>query len=122
LHFDTPGSFCRVSFQHEPAFPAFAGNVHLVGNQRDTESALWALRLRKGGTNGMVPFVGLRRPFSPQAERLLEETMSKKSKAVASEPVGIVIATGQTVPSAPRVRAYFWFEESPTAGQEEGEK
>jgi hypothetical protein len=75
-----------------------------------------------GEPNGMVPFVGLRRPFSPQAERLVEETMSKKSKAVASEPVGIVIATGQSVASPPRVRAYFWFEEIPAAGQEEIEK
>lgn len=70
----------------------------------------------------MVPLVGLRRPFSPQAERLSEETMSKKSKAVVTEPVGIVIATGQSVPIAPRVRAYFWFESEPSASQEEVEK
>ena len=48
--------------------------------------------------------------------------MSKKSKAVASEPVGIVIATGQSVQTAPRVRAYFWFESDPTAAQDEVEK
>ena len=69
-----------------------------------------------------MSLVGLRRPFSPQAERLYEETMSKKSKAVASEPVGIVIATGQSVQTAPRVRAYFWFESDPTAAQDEVEK
>ena len=46
--------------------------------------------------------------------------MSKKAKV--EQPVGIVIATGQSVPSAPRVRAYFWFEENPTTGQEEVEK
>ena len=67
----------------------------------------------------MVPFVGLRRPFSPQAERLSEESMHKKSKIVADQPVGIVIATGQTAPTAPRVRAYFWFESEPATPEEE---
>jgi hypothetical protein len=44
----------------------------------------------------------------------------KKSKAVADQPVGIVIATGQSVIKAPRVRAYFWFEsETPPSGSEE---
>ena len=38
----------------------------------------------------------------------------KKSKAVADQPVGIVIATGQSTPIAPRVRAYFWFESEGT--------
>jgi hypothetical protein len=58
----------------------------------------------------VVPLVGLRRPFSPQAERLPEGANMKKSKTVVDQPVGIVIATGQSAPSAPRVRAYFWFE------------
>jgi hypothetical protein len=35
----------------------------------------------------------------------------KKSKAVPEQPVGIIIATGSSAPSAPRVKAYFWFEE-----------
>ena len=58
----------------------------------------------------MVPFVGLRRPFSPQAERLVRGSppYMKKSKATAEAPIGIVIATGQTSPLSPRVRAYFW--------------
>lgn len=44
----------------------------------------------------------------------------KKSKAVADQPVGIVIATGQSAPSAPRVRAYFWFEsEIPASAEDE---
>ena len=86
----------------------------------DTKAALRALRLRKGGPNDMVSFVGLRRPFSPQAERRSEEIMSKKAKV--EQPVGIVIATGQAAPSTPRVRAYFWYEETPATGQEEAEK
>jgi hypothetical protein len=32
----------------------------------------------------------------------------KKSKATAEQPIGIVIATGQSSPVSPRVRAYFW--------------
>ena len=43
--------------------------------------------------------------------------MKKKAKTVA-EPMGIVIATGQSTENAPRVRAYFWFEE-PTTSEEE---
>ena len=43
----------------------------------------------------------------------------KKSKAVAEPPVGIVIATGQSTPIAPRVRAYFWFESEPAAPSED---
>jgi hypothetical protein len=64
-----------------------------------------------------VSLVGLRRPFSPQAERLSEETMKKKAKASA-EPMGIVIAPGQSSENTPRVRAYFWFE-VPTTSEEE---
>ena len=44
----------------------------------------------------------------------------KKSKAVADQPMGIVIATGQSTPSTPRVRAYFWFEEPTAAGEQSG--
>ena len=71
----------------------------------------------------MAPFVGLRRPFSPQAERLSENPTShmKKSKATADQPMGIVIATGNVAPSNPRVKAYFWCE-LPAAGPEEVEK
>jgi hypothetical protein len=43
----------------------------------------------------------------------------KKSKAVADQPVGIVIATGQSTPIAPRVRAYFWFESEPATPAED---
>ena len=47
--------------------------------------------------------------------------MTKKAKV--EQPVGIVIATGQSAPIAPRVRAYFWCEsELPVAGQEEADK
>jgi hypothetical protein len=70
--------------------------------------------------NDVVSFVGLRRPFSPQAERLPKGATMKKSKTVSDQPVGIVIATGQSTPIAPRVRAYFWFEsELPTTGSED---
>jgi hypothetical protein len=69
----------------------------------------------------MVPFVGLRRPFSSQAERMHEEIMKKKSKVAADQPMGIVIATGRAAENAPRVRAYFWFEE-PNTGSDEAEK
>jgi hypothetical protein len=70
--------------------------------------------------NDVVSFVGLRRPFSPQAERLPKGATMKKSKTVSDQPVGIVIATGQSTPIAPRVRAYFWFEsEQPTTGSED---
>jgi hypothetical protein len=36
-----------------------------------------------------------------------------KSKSVAEQPVGIVIATGSVLVSTPRVRAYFWCEAEP---------
>ena len=71
--------------------------------------------------NGMVPFVGLRRPFSSQAEADVEEIMKKKAKVVADQPMGIVIATGRSAENAPRVRAYFWYEE-PASGSDEAEK
>jgi hypothetical protein len=46
--------------------------------------------------------------------------MTKKPK---EQPIGIVIATGQSAPVAPRVRAYYWCEsEPPVAGQEEVDK
>ena len=118
---DTPGSFCPVSFQHEPATGALVDVAYLVVIARYRKMALRAFRLRMGGPNGMVPFVGLRRPFSPQAERLSEEPHMKKSKATADQPVGIVIATGGIVPTSPRVKAYFWCEE-PTPGADESEK
>ena len=82
-----------------------------------------ALGLRTHGqSSGIVSLVGLRRPFSPQAERLPEaEFVMKKAKGPAEQPVGIVIATGGVAPSNPRVKAYFWFEE-PAPGPEENEK
>jgi hypothetical protein len=67
------------------------------------------------GASGTVPLIGLRRPFSSQAERLSAERVMKKSKAVVEQPVGIVISTGSPIPNAPRVRAYFWFESEPQA-------
>ena len=45
----------------------------------------------------------------------------KKPKAAEQPVVGIVIATGQSAPSAPLVRAYFWCE-TDAAGQEEADK
>jgi hypothetical protein len=71
----------------------------------------------------MASFVGLRRPFSPQAERLSRGSHlhMKKSNAAAEQPIGIVIATGSVAPSNPRVKAYFWCE-LPVAGPEEAEK
>lgn len=87
-------------------------------NIRETTTS--APRLRKVRANGTAPFVGLRRPFSPQAERLSAERVMKKSKTVVEQPVGIVIATGSPIPKAPRVRAYFWFESEPQA--EDAEK
>jgi hypothetical protein len=57
-----------------------------------------------------VLLIGLRRPFSPQAERLSTGGTMKKPKpaVIADEPMGIVIAWGSVAPSAPRVRAYLW--------------
>ena len=69
--------------------------------------------------SGMVPLIGLRRPFSPQAERLHEDQYMAKSKAVADQPMGIVIAAGKVAPSNPRVKAYFWCELPATDTEEE---
>ena len=44
----------------------------------------------------------------------------KKAKPAVDQPIGIVIAMGRSAPVAPRVRAYFWYEE-PTS-TEDGEK
>ena len=96
--------------------------MHVFGAKAVTEMAHPASRLRTCAvTSGALPFAGLRRPFSPQAERLSEEPHMKKSKATADQPVGIVIATGGIVPTSPRVKAYFWCEE-PTPGADESEK
>lgn len=70
----------------------------------------------------MTPFIGLRRPFSPQAERMFEEETMKKAKVVVDQPMGIVIAPGHSTPSTPRVRAYFWCETEVPSGSDEAEK
>ena len=79
-----------------------------------TKNGTRAFWVRTVPTSGMVSLVGLRRPFSPQAERPFEGIMTKKSKSVSDQPIGIVIATGQTSQSNPRVRAYYWCDVEPS--------
>ena len=85
-------------------------DIHLV--------ARMASSLLKGHMDDTVSPIGLRRPFSPQAERMSENQRMlsmKKSRvsSVSDEPMGIVITTGVRAPVESSVRAYVWGEWSP---------